>query len=254
MRNIHRFKVLSFFLVFAYLLAACGGTLSQASTTAKGPKVQANVVAFTGIVEAMNGTEWTIGGQKMTLDPQAALDPNIAVGDEVKVKASVIPGGAVVALKIESSASSPGASAISGLSGAPSPDVSNASDAAAPQVAVANENVVSGMVEAIQGDTITVSGVTYNLAAFTEFKDALTVGDQVKIHVTVNADGTFTVREIEKSAASFDSHTNLSSSNDGMNHDANDDKSNHSSAGNGPMHHSHKDNSGNGSHHGSGGG
>ncbi|HEX9385071.1 MAG TPA: hypothetical protein VF918_02040 [Anaerolineales bacterium] len=84
MKITNRFKVLSFFLIAAYLLAACGGTLPQSTASAKGPKVEANVVAFTGIVEAINGTQWTVGGQTLTLDPQVSLDPNIAVGDQVK--------------------------------------------------------------------------------------------------------------------------------------------------------------------------
>ncbi len=241
MKNINRFKVFSVFLIAAYLLAACGGTLPQAETAAKGPKVQANVVAFTGIVEAINGTEWVVSGQKFTLDPQASLDPNIAVGDEVTVEASVSADGTVVALKVESSAnddavSTPSADASSTPDpvGTPSPDASETPDVSSPQddsqddskAAGADENEVFGAVEAMTADTITVDGVTYNLADFTEFKDGLVVGDTVKLHVIVNADGTFTVREIEKSSTFFDDNSNSGGSDDGPNHDANDDNSN----------------------------
>src|SRR5690349_16822108 len=84
MITINRFKVFSFFLIAAYLLAACGGTLPASTTSVQGPKGQANTVAFTGIVEAMNGTQWTVSGQPLMFDPQVSLDPAIAVGDTVK--------------------------------------------------------------------------------------------------------------------------------------------------------------------------
>src|ERR1044072_7780177 len=103
MKIINHFKVFSFFLITAYLLVACGGTLPKAITSAKGPKVESNVVAFTGIVEAINGTQWTVSRQALILDPQVSLDPNIAVGDPVKVEANVSANGAVVARKVESS-------------------------------------------------------------------------------------------------------------------------------------------------------
>ena len=106
MKIINRFKLLSFFLVAAYLLAACGGTLPGSAISAKGPKVAADVVAFAGVVEAINGTEWTVNGQTITLDSQTSLDPNIAVGDEVRVEANVSADGAVIALKVESSKNS----------------------------------------------------------------------------------------------------------------------------------------------------
>lgn len=240
MKTISRIKVLLFVLIPAYLLAACGGTAPQALTPAAGPKVDANVVAFTGIVEAINGNQWTVSGQTLTLDPQTLLDPNIVVGDEVKVEANVLSDGAVVATKVESSkpddvASTPSADAVT--SGTPdpistpspdassTPDASSSPDAPAPQAGV-NENEVFGTVEALTATTITVNGVTYTLANSSEIKDALSVGDNVKLHVMVNADGTVTVREVENSAANFDDNSSGHGSDDGPNHDAGDDHSN----------------------------
>ena len=48
-----------------------------------------------------------------------------------------------------------------------------------------NAQEVSGVVEAITADSITINGVTYTLADFTEFKSQIAVGDQVKVHVIV---------------------------------------------------------------------
>lgn len=242
MKTINRIKVLSFFLIAAYLLAACGGTLPGSAIAAKGAKPEANVVAFTGIVDAINGTEWTVGGQKLTLDSQASLDPNIAVGDEVKVEANVSADGTVIALKVESSvnddvlstssadaSSTPEPVSTSSPVTSASPEVSSTPDPASNQAAGVNENEIFGAVQAMTADTVTINGVTYSLASFTEFKDTISVGDQVKLHVMVNADGTFTVREIEKSLGLSDDNSNSSGSDDGPNHDANDDNSNHNS-------------------------
>ena len=84
-----------------------------------------------------------------------------------------------------------------------------------------------------QPNSITIGGVTYSLATFTEFKNLIAVGDQVKIHVTVNADGTLTIREIEKSDGTTvgddDDNSNDDNSNYNSNDNGNDDNSNDNS-------------------------
>lgn len=252
-----RFKVLSFFLVAAYLLTACGGALSANALTDKGPKVQENIVAFTGIVETIQGDQWTVGGQTLALDSQTSLDPNIAVGDEVKVKARVTADGAVVALKVESSrpddsaatpsvevSSTPDPVATSSPDTGSTPVVNSMPDASTSPAAGANENEIFGTIQTITANAITVDDVTYSLTSLTEIKDALRVGDQVKVHVTLNADGTATVREIEKSVASAGDNSSVSGSNDGPNHDLIDDHSNGSSTEDGPNHDSNDDHGG----------
>jgi hypothetical protein len=250
-KTTNRLKMFSLFLLAAYVLAACGGTLPASATSAQGPKVAANVVALTGVVEAMNGSEWTIGGQKLILDPQISLDPDIAVGDQVRVEGKARADGAVIALKVESSKTDDLVSTAS-ADGSSTPDANRTPDASASQSAGANGNEVFGTVEALSADVITVNGVTYNLANFTEMKGALQVGDQVKVHVTLNADGALTVREIEKSAASVGDNGNASSSNDGPNQDLNDDHSNGSSSDDGSNHDTNDDHGGNGGNSGSG--
>ena len=272
MNIINRFKVLSIFLIAAYLLVACGGPLPSAATSAKGPKVDASLVAFTGIVEAMNGAQWTVSGQTLTLDPQVSLDPNIGVGDRVKVEANVSADGSVVALKVKSPANDdlistpavedhsipdPIATTSAGVSS--TPEISSTSDPSSVPVTGNAQNEILGAVEAMTANTITISGVTYNLASFTEIKDIVAVGDQVKLHVILNADGTFTVREIGKSATTtVDDHSsNSNGADEGPNHDVNDDHSS-SSNGNGSddgsNHDSNDDNGGSGGNSGPGGG
>jgi uncharacterized protein DUF5666 len=275
MEIINRSKVFSFLLIAAYLLAACSGALPPSATSAKNPKVDANVVAFHGIVEAMNGKQWTVNGQTLTLGPNVSLDPNLAVGDEVKVEANVSADGTVVAFKVESTASNesllatPIPSVEAGTSSTPdpvgtpssdpslAPNVSSTSDPSVTQAPSNSQNEIFGTVEALTSDTITVNGITYPLArGFTEIKGNLAVGDPVKLHVMVNADGSLIVREIEKSAGTsvHDSSSNSNSSDDGPNHDVNDDTSNGSGSGtdDGQNHDGNDDHGGRSGNNGSG--
>jgi len=265
MKTIHRFKAISFFLIAAYLLAACGGTLPASTTSEKSPKGEANTMTFTGIVEAINGTQWTVSGQPLTLDPGVSVDPNIGIGDQVNVEANVSTDGAVVAFKVESSGKDDVAPFIEANSTpdlshdiSSTPEVSGTSDS--PKDAAGNlQNEIFGPVEAITTDTITVNGVTYNLSQdFTEIKDVLAVGDQVKLHVILNADGTFTVREVEKSATTTvdDQSSNSNGSDDGANHDVNNDHSSTSgtSTEDSSNHDSNNDHGGDSGNSGQGGG
>lgn len=245
MKAIYRFKVFSLFLIAAYLLVACGGTLPTSKPTTNVPNPDANAVAFSGVVQAMNGTEWTVGGQNVVLDPQAVLDPNISVGDLVNVEANISVDGAVVARKVQSSETDD-------IAGVPPADSGSSPDVSVGQIPSANEQEVSGTVEAMTGDTITVDGVIYDLSNFTETKDTLAVGDLVKLHVNVNADGSFTVREIEKSGATLDEQSNSNGVDGSPMHDANDDHSKGNSTDDGPNHDSHDDHGGNGGNSGSG--
>lgn len=235
MFKINRFTLVSLLLVGAYLLSACGGTLPQSSASEVAPKVLAKEIVFTGVVEAMNGSEWIVSGQKVTVDPAAALYPNITVGMIVKVEGQVSADGAVTALKVETSAvtddttndanantddgnanvnSNDDDSADDNANDDNSNDVGNSNDDSSNGNVNSNddngnddnsndagdddEGEVFGVVEALTADSITIDGVTYQLADFTKFEDVIAVGDQVEFHVIVNEDGTLTIRKIEK--------------------------------------------------------
>jgi hypothetical protein len=227
MKTITRIKVLSFLLIAAYFLAACGGTLPTSIALAQAPKVQANVVAFSGVVEAMNGSDWTVGGQKFTLGSQAAIDPNIVLGDEVRVEANVSADGAVVALKVETTKNDDSSTLAASSTPDPvsSPEAASTPGAPVAGAGSANQNEIFGTVQAMNGDMVTVDGLTYRLSNQTEFKNTIGLGDQVKLHVTVNPDGSLTIREIERAGASLNDNSGSSGADDGLNHDANDDHS-----------------------------
>ena len=235
-------------LLGAYLLSACTGALPQQDDSPAGS--QSTEVVFTGTVEAMDGTQWLISGQQVDVEG-SSIDANIQVGDIVRVEANVSGDGSVLAVKIESSGSDDtGANdnSANDNSGNANDDNANSNDANSNDDnsndnGNANDNgndnsntsgteqEVSGVVQAIGTGTITIDGVTYNLTDSTEFKDAIAVGDQVKIHVVANADGTLTIREVEKvsgtSIGNDNGNSNDDNSNgDDSNHNSNDDNSN----------------------------
>ena len=247
MKKSYRFLVTILFMG-AYLLSACGGALPQQSQSDPAGSSQATEAVFTGTVEAKQGTVWLISGQQVNVDSAASVDPNIQVGDIVRVEAKVSADGAVVALKIESSSPDDDGNANDNTSndssgndnsGNTNDDNTNADDNsnAANDNGNTNDNSngapsgaeqeAFGIVEAITADSITIDGVTYSIASFTEFKDLIAVGDQVKIHVIVNADGTFTIREIEKSTDTGIGDDNGNSNDDNANYNGNSNDDDH---------------------------
>jgi len=102
---------------------------------------------------------------------------------------------------------------------------------------------IVGVVEVMADGSITINGVTYQIADFTEFNDVVELGDNVMIHVVVNADGTLTIREIEKTGEvggedQSDDNTNINNNsndtgqNSNLNGNSNSDDDQHNGNGN----------------------
>jgi hypothetical protein len=91
-------------LLVAYVLSACGSALP---TTELPPsdqaavKVQAVQVAFTGVVEVMNGSDWTVNGHVLTVDPAVVRDGPFQVGDTIKVEGTVNADGSLSISRVE---------------------------------------------------------------------------------------------------------------------------------------------------------
>lgn len=254
MKAINRFKLLSIILVLAYLLSACSGAASQSTSQSGSGKPQAMEVAFTGVVEAVNADSITVSGQTVSIDAKTIIDRNIRVGDIVKVEAQVSDTGVVLALKVEPSivddtnTNSSNANDNTTNTNANANDNSNTSNENGNGNANSNDNTntaggmeqeIVGVVDALSADSVSVDGVVYQFAAFTEIKDAIFTGDTVKLHVIVNADGSFTVREIEKFSGATVGNDNSNSNGDDDNSNSNsndddhdDDNSNSNSNGN----------------------
>lgn len=234
--------IVSVLILGAYLLSACSGTTPVPSVVDDSSNGQLQEIVFTGAVESMGDGQWQISGQTISVDTITSVDANVQIGDIVRVEANVSGDGSVVALKIESSSGDDNANSNDGNS-----NDANANDDNANTNDNANDNTNAnsndntndnansndapagpaqeafGMVEAITTDSITINGVMYSLANFTEFKGTVAVGDQVKMHVIVNADGTFTIREIEKSTGTGIGDDNGNSNDNGDDSNSNDD-------------------------------
>lgn len=205
MKNLKQYKLLSLVLILAYALSACSGAPAG---TAGGTNQndQSQEVVFTGMVESIGGGQWTVSGQAVAVTGTTSVDANITVGDTVKVEAVIDQNGILTALKIEFSG-----------------DDDNSNDDNANDNVNGNDNSsgdeqeVIGTLEAMTTGSLTINGVAYQIASFTEFKDDIAVGDLVKAHVIVNADGTFTLREVEKFSGSDNenSNTNANSNDNG---------------------------------------
>lgn len=236
MQKSYRFLISVLFLG-ALLLSACSGALPPQDDSSQGPagSSQSAEAVFTGTVESIGGNQWLISGQLVDVDGATLVDPNIQVGDVVKVEASVSADGTVIALQIESSspddANSNGnlndndSNANDDNSNSNTNDNTNSSNANSNDAMGGNPETY-GVVEAITDSSITIDGVTYSLADFTEFKDLIAVGDQVKIEFVVNEDGTFTIREIEKSTGIGNDNGNSNNNSNFNGNDNDDDNSN----------------------------
>jgi primosomal replication protein N len=166
-------------LLGAAFLGACAGSLPSDLP----PAVEVQLVndasgllarvEFTGSVEAMAPEAWTVSGQTVGITPQTEIRGTIAVGDAVDVRAEVGTDGALTAREI---ALSLGASTV------PEPEK--------------EAFEFFGTIEDMGADAWTVSGQVVAVNAETEIKDTFAVGDEVKVHALVEADGSLTAIEI----------------------------------------------------------
>ncbi|HWR66549.1 MAG TPA: DUF5666 domain-containing protein [Bellilinea sp.] len=125
---------------------------------------------FFGLVEAMSAGMWTISSEQVQVDLTTVVDPGIEAGALVEVKGTVV-AGQMLADSIELKESMPGD--------------------------VGTEIELFGTVETITGAVYMIGGKTVNTDASTEFVGAVVVGSFVKVHATLNADGTYLAREIK---------------------------------------------------------
>jgi hypothetical protein len=93
------FKILIPMLVLAtFLVSACS---AAPANTSGGGKVEAAPVQFTGVIEAIDGNQWTVNGQVITVDPSVLRDGPFIVGDSIKVEAKVQQDGSLLITRVE---------------------------------------------------------------------------------------------------------------------------------------------------------
>jgi len=221
--KINKKPLLVVFAISAILISACGGaTATQAAQDNQSAvKVQAVEMAYTGVVESMDGTQWVINGQTVTLDPSVVREGPFFVGDTVKVEGKVQADGSVLITRIEK----PNATDLSGLGD----EIPLTGDVPTALVFDDSGEQAWGTVDAIDPTSVTINGQSFDFASGAEIKAQVSSGSFVKLHFIVNPDGTLTVREIELStpAQMSDDTTNANSNDDKSNSlNTNDDNSN----------------------------
>jgi hypothetical protein len=70
----------------------------------------------------------------------------------------------------------------------------------ASQDGAGDEVEIFGVVTLISDEQVVIDGEAFSIASFTEFEDAIQVGDRVKVHAIITSDGLMVVREIELSS------------------------------------------------------
>ncbi|MBE7434966.1 MAG: hypothetical protein HS100_13700 [Anaerolineales bacterium] len=97
-------KYSNLFLVLAaltaMLISACGGAAGTETSAGSG-KPLASLVEFTGVIEAIDGNQWTVNGQVITVEPSVLRDGPFEVGDTVKIEAEVQADGSLVVTRVE---------------------------------------------------------------------------------------------------------------------------------------------------------
>ncbi len=125
---------------------------------------------FVGLVETMTANLWTVSGEQVQVDLTTVIDSGIAAGALVDVKGTVV-AGQMLADTIELKENLPGS--------------------------VGTEVELFGTVDSITGSVYMIGGKTVNTDALTELVGTIVVGNFVKVHASLNADGTYLAREIE---------------------------------------------------------
>lgn len=94
----------------AILVSACGGSAASPAaedTSIGSNKPLASLVEVHGYIEGINGNQWTINGQVVTVDLSMLDDDNdlgvYQVGDYIEIKAEVSTDGSLVAREVDSS-------------------------------------------------------------------------------------------------------------------------------------------------------
>lgn len=98
----------TFLLILGSLiLSACGGavtTTPEPVPTSASTSVNAMPVTFIGVVDSIDGDQWTISGTTVTVKETVVHDGPFRVGDQVKVEGLVHPDGSFTILRVEAPA------------------------------------------------------------------------------------------------------------------------------------------------------
>jgi ferric-dicitrate binding protein FerR (iron transport regulator) len=125
-----------------------------------------NQFSFTGTVEVISGTQWTIAGRVVRVDDLTNIEEEIAVGKQVEVRGGIAKDGTWWASSIELTA--------------------------------ANSFEFTGVVQSIISDTWTISGISVTVNVSTTIEAGIVVSDVVHVEGKILDDGTWRATSIQK--------------------------------------------------------
>jgi len=172
----------------ALALSACAGFVPPAGLSVQDVEINASAseVEFVGGVEAMGANSWTVGGVPVGINAETQIDPGLAVGDLAKVHAMVAANSSLTGREIRAVESQASSSSV---------DASSSADSSQAEIEF------TGTVVSIDPTAWVVGDRTLAVTGATEIKDAIVIGDMVKVHALPQPDGSLTAREIELAAS-----------------------------------------------------
>jgi hypothetical protein len=138
-------------------------------------------VEFFGKVESIQNGVYLIGGRTVRTAAGTEIKAGVVVGAMVKVHATLQADGSYLAREIEPAQGD------------------DANKAGTPGAASSGEVEFFGKVESIQNGVYLIGGRTVRTTAGTEIKSGVVLGALVKVHATLQADGSYLASEIELS-------------------------------------------------------
>ena len=166
------------------------------------PPAPGDEIEFVGQVVTIAADAWTVDDQIVAVTSDTEINGTITVGDLVKVHALIGPDMSLTAREIEPASQE---------------DALGDDD---PQDDDEEDLEFKGIVEAINGEDWTVSGVHFLVPATLQFEGAIAIGDFVEIHAAWSTDGVLTAIRIQLEDESGDEV----SSDDDLDDDSDDDE------------------------------
>jgi len=168
----------------ALALSACAGFVPPDGLSVEDVEINASAseVEFVGGVEAMGPDSWTVGGVPVGINAETQIDSGLAVGDLAKVHAMVAPDASLTGREIR---------AVESQASSSSQDASSSADSSQAEMEF------TGAVVSMDPSAWVVGDRTLAVTEATEIKDAIVVGDMVKVHAQLQSDGSLTAMEIE---------------------------------------------------------
>jgi len=201
-----------------------------------------NQFGFIGKVESIGATAWTISGRVVQVNDSTVIEPGLKVGDSVQVAGRITGDGNFLATRLSRTEGTGSNFRFAGILTSMGTDIwiisgikvtIGVSTTLNGDFAVGNPVVAEGVIKAdgtwlassidlvtpegyhfefigvVQSlNPWTVSGVSFDTAAWTEIDADIKVGDNVRVTGTINADGVWVAEQIERldteHATSFD--------------------------------------------------